>query len=581
MDDTLSDISLKSSNNNEIVDAGDFIEKPSKESYSDNMNLKVRHKSNDDSMDANGSRKKNTGFSFTIDFDEKKSVDSRKLKEIGERFQFRQQKQQEQRQHRRGVSMSKLNENAKASSKRHSWSPCSNHEKITQPPNFDHEPVHNIPKKSNQFQPKSATLQRALQNIPLDTKSTDNTEKKLVLNSTMSSEFHNEELTNTPLEYIKSSDDEGSIGAISETGTYTVDGDNYTEEEKERMSIDVLNKVQFDPSIEYRNLNESLRNTFQANYTLLNSRDTTKRKISPRSAAEFRQDGFDDRSRTRSEVLNSQSRKKGVSGDETGLDRGVFTSVTACGVLDKQNHEKSSPNSSRGKYRKNSLTKLQIDSSEYIQPKLNQKLMCSYTDYEKAQHNEYQLNIFSTTSSYTSSTSTSQTDDEILTVECIENMSNSMKTAQTKNDWIQEWAKNARRRNNVLSNSVTNTSNTKTDIDLSKSRKPQVLRQVLRNNRMTKSYDTSFCNQFSEENIEGSTAIVKSVSESIDESSQQRSSVNNFPRPPMSPTKIPSPRRPQNRVRSSSTSRTLYNDTVSISSLSDRADLMVSIILHT
>lgn len=99
--------------------------------------------------------------------------------------------------------------------------------------------------------------------------------------------------------------------------------------------------------------------------------------------------------------------------------------------------------------RRLSLTKYQIDSSEYVQSKVDESLMRSYTDYEKAMHNEYKLNIFSSVSSYISTeTSPGQTDDELVTYGNDESIS--IKTAQSKNDWIQEWAKNARRCNNIL-----------------------------------------------------------------------------------------------------------------------------------
>uniref|UniRef100_T1H093 Uncharacterized protein n=1 Tax=Megaselia scalaris TaxID=36166 RepID=T1H093_MEGSC len=102
-------------------------------------------------------------------------------------------------------------------------------------------------------------------------------------------------------------------------------------------------------------------------------------------------------------------------------DCGTFTSITTSGVLAKRTVLNSAPATGR---RKNSLSKSQIDSSEYISRERG------LTDHQKS---EYRLNVF-----------TNQTDSQLLS--SLESDVASLKTAQTKNDWIQEWARNARAR---------------------------------------------------------------------------------------------------------------------------------------
>lgn len=244
---------------------------------------------------------KAAGFAFTIDFNEGKMIDKRKLKEMTERFQNRQLHQQEKRRHHRGVSLSKLedcrkssislnntgctqttvddssvsstvimkppfkqrntvlkidvaksdpkvalrisrptatNKSKQESMKRHSWSPRSslNSEKpdlqILNHQNSNEQAI-------KYFQPKSATLQRTLD---VQNKIYKGSKTKPTIPTV-------DRVVTTPLEYVKSSDDEASVGDVSQA-TYTLDGDNYTEEEKERMSIDKFNRSDFNLSIE-------------------------------------------------------------------------------------------------------------------------------------------------------------------------------------------------------------------------------------------------------------------------------------------------------------------------------------------
>lgn len=600
---------------------------------------------NDDKSDG---KTKSTGFAFTIDFNEGKSMDNRKYKEIATHFHNRQQQQKEQRRHRRGVSLSKLDDsrksstslnsmenslsiaddsnvqsiaakpplkqrvkidnvksdekcdtkvvlrrprptaaqtaNCKESSKRHSWSPRSsiNLDKISRDQPIDEPPK---PVESGSaFQPKSTILQRAMESNSL---------RPSARCSVQSAAKKSINVIRAPLEYVRNSDDEGSIGDASQA-TYTLDGDNYTEEEKERMSIDKLGKRNFDLSIDSKSRHD-MKNypdfTNKLNYSRdmkIDSRPSQRHSIerdqlkaSPKSAKSYldkiksRVKTIGDRTFQKTNTKQSLNEKlmnlQVVRTDDSSpvdADHGVFTSITACGVLNKGQAPK--PSASR----KKCLTKFQIDSSEYIQPKVDETLMNSYTDYEKAKQSEYKLKIFSTVSSYTSSgTSPIHTDDDNLSVECVDDKPISIKTAPTKNDWIQEWAKNARRRNNLLASSATASPKLQ---HFSKNGRTVVSNALAKEeDRMSQSYDTYFhqSEQFGDDVIEDSSdeCMAGHVSRPIGRNNATPKTEFNDEkpasvlRPPISPTKIPSPMHSQFRGRSSSANRSFRsNQTVSI-----------------
>lgn len=639
-----------------------------------------------------------SGMAFTIDFNEGKTVDNRKYKEIVERFQNR---QQQQRRHRRGVSLSKLDdtrksssslnnadrcsplgddltpvakkppmkmqrarpdtesssaatvfratddkcaaeqvpavtkvtlrrrplqaqqlqqfEAAKDSSKRHSWSPRSSLNYDALPQVTKHPPAEDQPKsteKSTMFQPKSATLQRALE---LTTPRQPNTSSpKPTAKSAKSFESHVPVVTE-PLEYVRQSDD-----SVSEAGTYTLDGDNYTEEEKERMSIDKLARknqmasaattktkttstaaaamncnrkylnLRTQPQVEIsvgsaamrsaahekRASSVGAKNVLEVNYDQSGGAAKTA-KVSYLDKIKSRVKTIGDRTfhKSKSPAPNYRARAAESMLDHESPDHGTFTSITACGVLNKcaQPEAVAERRESRGAHRKNSLTKLQIDSSEYIQPKFDEKLLNSYTDYEKAKHCEYQLNIFST---IVPSYAATNTDEDNQSVAATEDDELSIKTAPTKNDWIQEWAKNARRRNTAMAAAATNGSP-----QLSHAQKSNGLRT--KDQRMTQSYDYAYYHQPNDYDSNEFGDDVHHVNAATDDSvahfsrssirNSQRTSVTNgyeskrqptsVLRPPISPTKIPSPVHTQLRGRSSSANRSFRNSNVDLDNL--------------
>lgn len=188
-------------------------------------------------------------------------------------------------------------------------------------------------------------------------------------------------------------------------GTYTLDGDNYTEEQKELMNIDDEHPNEPHP-LEFINEPELRKpNVLEVSYFQDSTNVIPERKPAKTSYLEKI------KTRVRANFKSSSPDK----------DCGTFTSITTSGVLAKRTVLNSAPATGR---RKNSLSKSQIDSSEYISRERG------LTDHQKS---EYRLNVF-----------TNQTDSQLLS--SLESDVASLKTAQTKNDWIQEWARNARAR---------------------------------------------------------------------------------------------------------------------------------------
>lgn len=579
--------------------------------------------------------KSSTGFAFTIDFNDGKTVDNKKHKEIVERFQNRQQQQQQQRRHRRGVSLSKLDdahkstsslnnsdlktivddtaasqkpplkqpkskpecnenlakketingidtpkvklrrktqtsqmqkvENAKDSTKRHSWSPRSS-SNFDSPPQTVSSNQSTIP-KSPGFQPKSTAMQRAFESA-LDESVTINKStakqivctKKKVLSAVVTE----------PLEYVRSADDNASIGAVSDTGTYTLDGDNYTEEEKERMSIDRIAKQQMLNAQQRIDSSMNQRKPITSNKTNTEQYQTGKLSYLDKIRSRVKLIG-DRKLNKNSKRTVSNPKMNADSKFNESVDRGMFTSITVCGVLNKNG----SPEISNASNRKNSLTKLQIDSSEYIQPKYNidEKLMNSYTDYEKAKQNMYQLNIFSTSSSYVPDDGDVPDDDELILDE--ENASLAIRTAPTKNDWIQEWARNARRRNNLMAAStktatIQTNNNNRTKVDAIKNdiRMTQSCEYASYGNNTINTYNghqKTFYNDVNDTN----TNDGKYFTRRSNIRNSQRTNISGYSdiprtstsvlRPPVSPTKIPSPVHTHLRARSSSVNSSFRN----------------------
>ncbi|KFB51200.1 hypothetical protein ZHAS_00019463 [Anopheles sinensis] len=131
-----------------------------------------------------------------------------------------------------------------AATKRHSWSPRTSMTEVSaggRPQEGTPKPTGKTSSASGgRFAPKSATLALALeqQQVAAHLAGKDA--------SYSSSEFNTESLDSSggipcleaPLENFRPPKGDGDDDEVSETGTYTIDGANYTEEQKERMNID-------------------------------------------------------------------------------------------------------------------------------------------------------------------------------------------------------------------------------------------------------------------------------------------------------------------------------------------------------
>ncbi|CRK96722.1 CLUMA_CG009887, isoform A [Clunio marinus] len=319
------------------------------------------------------------------------------------------------------VSGVKLREKSKViqlrdSNKRHSWSPRSS---MVEPTNIRKSPnplerplkLHNLTKADTKPIPPT-TLNIACLQPPLENK------------------------------VCQMSDDQ-----VSEAGTYTLDGDNYTEEQKEKMNIDKLAMEHEAELLERRlEINETdleiidldpapdenipkhaakgnRRNILEVSFYHQEPSTSAEMTNSKQQKASYLE-------KLKSKMKNMSDRKfhKSKSPDD---DMGTFTSVTTSGVLSVKPTLEVNPKFKR----KNSLTKSQIDSSEYVQGIQRLEKNGPITDNDKSIAAGYKLNMLSKQSPTKSRNESNGSNNTSNT---------SISTATTKDDWIQEWARNAR-----------------------------------------------------------------------------------------------------------------------------------------
>ncbi|XP_059607579.1 uncharacterized protein LOC132255522 [Phlebotomus argentipes] len=364
-------------------------------------------------------------MAFTIDFGERDERDEQRYKSMYERFQSR---------HRRGASLTKFDEPQpprtripmsarlprkqlptpdkgavkmrdksrlqapQDASKRHSWSPRSS--TVT--------PDAKIP--ATKFTPRSLTLAKALEGRTSDASS--------------------EDALQAPL------DDLRPVGEdqVSEAGTYTLDADNYTEEQKERMNIDQEEelKIEESPKPERPTCFETNLETFDYD---LSQRDEGKLKIqdgqarrrnvleiscSHETSTAKPKVSYLERLKNRVRNISDRTFHKSRSPDKLlpSPDVGCFTSVTTSGILSVKPTLDTNPRLTR----RNSLTKSQIDNSEYVQGVSRLNLGGSEECGVRSPRREV-------------------------------SSGSAIKTAATKSDWIQEWARHARQHSAHMSRS--------------------------------------------------------------------------------------------------------------------------------
>uniref|UniRef100_A0A182PYX2 Uncharacterized protein n=1 Tax=Anopheles epiroticus TaxID=199890 RepID=A0A182PYX2_9DIPT len=309
-----------------------------------------------------------------------------------------------------------------ATIKRHSWSPRTSLSDMGAPKatNFpaggDGRAAKNA---TNRFAPKSTTLALALEGKDY---------------SYSSSEFNAESLDSSggipcleaPLENFRKvrgdGDEEGDEDDVSEAGTYTIDGANYTEEQKERMNIDRIGPAQhvalppevvdpvpvaLQPAVRPTDFRDELEVIDLERTGSSGKQEETVKQSVPESrkhnileVSYFHEPSPGGKERTKSKqsyIEKLKSRMKNIahktgtgSGSSTGSsrpssgrkqetlmaapeldspDQGTFTSVTTSGILSvKPTLLEGNPAMAvAGQRRRNSLTKSHIDSSEYVQ----------------------------------------------------------------------------------------------------------------------------------------------------------------------------------------------------------------------
>jgi hypothetical protein len=422
----------------------------------------------------------NRSMAFTIDFGQGKQVDEQRHKNLLERFQTR---------HRRGVSLSKVEDEmsdsnsssqltaklkspasakfqrrnsrdviespqkpASAStvrmrektkttqlrdaSKRHSWSPRSSMV----------EPTNHQPQKQTKVTP-TRHMNNPLER-PLKMHALTKADMKPMPPTTLNIACLQPPLVNKESHL---NDDQ-----VSEAGTYTLDGDNYTEEQKEKMNIDKINSDHEAELLQRKlEINESDSN-IETDLEVIDLELEPPQRFAPqvRHAVEKNRKNILEVSFYHQEPIASSSApvngggggggkskvsyleklksrvknigdKKLHKGKSSDSDVGTFTSVTTSGVLSIKPTLDINPKLKR----KNSLTKSQIDSSEYVQglQRTTAVEKIPITDTDKSIAAGYP-----------------QISPAKSRKESVGSSSTSISTAATKDDWIQEWAKNAR-----------------------------------------------------------------------------------------------------------------------------------------
>ncbi|XP_017021283.1 serine-rich adhesin for platelets isoform X2 [Drosophila kikkawai] len=459
-------------------------------------------------------------------------------------------------------------------SKRHSWSPRSSanaaepaqaaaaprpasRSKLPAPPAATKGTTNLVANRTtNQFTPRSTAMQLALRQVEML-------------------------CPEPPLADGKNLGDD----AVSEAGTYTLDGDNYTEEQKDLMNIDRNGKKVGgggrggaggggggDAAVKMRPKQLPVKANRGSNVLEVNFYHETPLQEQLPPAQRSSTGAYLDQLKSR--VLRQPAPLSPPTPPSPAADVGCFTSVTTSGVLAKQRALDTHPKLTRHSH---SLSTSQIDSSEYVsnEAKLRhtQALAGSATDRQKA---EYRLNVFTTSTNQqqqhhqhqhhqfpetpTTPTSTTQGSEAAL-----------LQTAQTKQDWIQEWARNARARS--LAQDVSGTSASR--------RKQQQQQQAQAQQLMTRSYNCSdtggdsltddslsLYNQQQQRQYAAAAKLNRSLAEryrllgDCDYASDPAlcSHGGQGPmeppyKPPKSPSKIPSPLHTLGRARSASRSR--------------------------
>lgn len=275
----------------------------------------------------------------------------------------------------------------------------------------------------------------------------------------------------TPLRIALRSDlnpDEGNASpssTVSEAGTYTIEADNYTEEQKAKMNIDdafglrefdepikeALNKIKKSDLVITKEPRSSFGSNIREELLLAKSIPDPIRKVStdknvleisccyesPTESIEPLKSvksakTYLDKIKSRVKNISEKTFQKPKT-PENSLDVGSFTSVTASGVLCSANQRYTKSDiSSKKLSRKNSLTKSNIDSSEYVHRIPRDNLVC-----QNVSNDCFTPSQDNVKSGY-------QTPEQIL----VGKLSHlSLNRCQGDKSWIQEWAESVKKHN--------------------------------------------------------------------------------------------------------------------------------------
>lgn len=325
----------------------------------------------------------------------------------------------------------------KDASKRHSWSPRSSGSAAPTP-----APVEATARSRQQKQTTTTTTTPAAPPKGTANLLANRTAQFMPRSTAMQLALQQVDLLCPPLDDLKGKAVGEDEDAVSEAGTYTLDGDNYTEEQKDLMNIDrnAAAAAKLRPKQLAVKPNRA-SNVLEVNYYHETPTPQQEPKATNGTTAATATATGVYLEQLKSRVLRQSHQPQAPPTPRSpAADVGCFTSVTTSGVLAKQRGLDTHPKLTRHTH---SLSTSQIDSSEYVsnEAKLRhaQAIVGSATDRQKA---EYRLNVFTTSTNQQQQhhqmpeTPTTPTTTEAALLQ----------SAPTKQDWIQEWARNARAR---------------------------------------------------------------------------------------------------------------------------------------
>ncbi|XP_059217297.1 uncharacterized protein LOC106089216 isoform X2 [Stomoxys calcitrans] len=485
-------------------------------------------------------------------------------------------------------------------SKRHSWSPrSSTNEDSPQTPQLKSSAVTTttpsaLPRKTTKATSKPAPAQVPKGTSNMVANRTQFTPRSTAMQLALKQvDFM---CPQPPLADFKHLNADADADDVSEAGTYTLDGDNYTEEQKDIMNIDKYGQIitesarriksrskqlsDVTPTPKQRSSMESKRsnNVLEVNY--YHGSEEPQQLARPRTSTAAsdlimgsHQSAGAYLEKIKLRVLRNMNATKQIDSkqemlksklpnedDDNEADTGCFTSVTTSGVLAKQRTLDVRPKLSRH----SGLSTSQIDSSEYVSNETKLKtsgtppsFASGFTDHQKA---EYRLNVFTNqkeaSQKFAATRNFIETPPETPTgLQPASKLSEVavLQTAQTKHDWIQEWARNARARSLASDRHSTSSRQANNDMLMTRS---YTCADTGNDSMTDDSLYSANCKQFNSKlNRTLAERYRLSGGNGDCDYTSDPSLSSSCTKPPKSPTKIPSPLHTLGRTRSASRTR--------------------------